>query len=161
MKIAFFVLVGVALLVVAVVLIVKQKGDKGDHLADLVKDSATSEEFVRAIRRYGVWIMLEESPHDAKNVLFLEPSDDKGSYFALFSSDEQGGSFIASGALNKYAWRTKRDLENDLLMLPMLHMKTSFFVNNDFSKTRFVLNPGSSVEREFTNEELQQLKNDK
>lgn len=116
--------IGIAITVVLVLAVVMGRSrlfsrSVADNLGRLASLPGQDDAFIAELWRQGVWVVLETVPEGPDGLVLLEPEDASGRFLALFSTQKRAETFVMSGALSKYPWRTSKHTDRGLLSLPI------------------------------------------
>jgi hypothetical protein len=117
-----------------------------DDLAALASNPAKQEEFITALARQGVWIITKPNRTSDSEVSFLDYDDNGVPVFPVFSSMDCAGRFIQAMP------------HDGITTYGCISVAASFLVDNDFSKTKLLLNPKTNRERQITDDDLAALR---
>jgi hypothetical protein len=119
---------------------------KADRLAPLAIDATRREEFINVLAADGVFVLTTVPEKDSNEVKFLDYVDQGAAVFPVFSSEEQASRYI------------QRLPHSDITTYQCLGLNASFLLENEWGKTKLLLNPQSHAETVITAEDLQRLR---
>ncbi|MCY2955287.1 MAG: SseB family protein [Planctomycetota bacterium] len=116
---------------------------RADDLAALASDPKRQREFLSALAVQGIWIITEPRHGQADGeVQFLDYTENGVNVFPVFSSMDEASRFI------------QRLPHKTVAAYECVNVNISFLFENNFSKTRLLLNPKTESETVITANDL-------